>query len=69
MEERIALLGHELQHAVEIAGAPEVTSLEQLRRFYAGRGWGAVGSDHYETAAARRAEDMVRHELQKRAGG
>jgi hypothetical protein len=69
VEDRIALLGHELEHAVEIAGAAEVADQETFRRFYLGRASDAAATTHYETAAARRAEEMVRRELQLRAGG
>jgi hypothetical protein len=68
-EERIALLGHELQHAVEIAGAPEVRSEETLHRFYRREAWSTGDPRHYETAAAQQAEKMVRRELQVRAAG
>lgn len=57
----IALIGHELQHATEIAGAPEVVDAGTLASFY--RRVGDVSVDGYDTAAARRTGDAVLDEL------
>lgn len=63
-DERIAVLAHELQHACEIAAAPEVTSDAAVRQLFDRIGdrtsW--VG-DRYETAAAVDVERQVREEL------
>lgn len=57
----IALVGHELQHATEIAGAPEVVDAATLATFY--RRIGDVSVDGYDTAAAREMGDLVFEEL------
>jgi hypothetical protein len=61
-------LGHELQHAVEIADAPEVVSARTLERFYSGIGIpdGDPGRRTFETAAARAVGERVRRELTHR---
>ena len=56
--EQIALLAHELQHALEIAKAPDVTDTPSLRRLYERIGYSAP-TGGYETDAAR--------EVQRRA--
>ena len=60
-EARIAMLGHELQHALEIArsGAHDLTA---LRRFLDQHGYG-IGDRYFETAAALAVERAVRREL------
>jgi hypothetical protein len=60
--DRIALLAHELQHALEIAGAPEVRDDEGVRQLYARIGYDG-GPNRYETAAARQVEWRVRAEV------
>jgi hypothetical protein len=58
----MATLGHELQHAVEVARAPEVTTAEAFARHY--RHIGVRGeSDNWDTAAARHAGRLVAREL------
>ena len=59
---RIGLLAHELQHAVELADAPEVRDDEGVRQLYRRIG-SASDPDHFETAAARRIERAVRMEV------
>ena len=58
---RAAILGHELQHALEIArsGASDVKALEQ---FLEKEGY-RVNGRYFETAAALRVERAVREEL------
>ena len=56
------LLAHELQHAVEIAEAREVTDDDGVRRLYERIGR-AGGSDRYETDAALKVQWSVRGEL------
>jgi len=63
--ERIALLGHELQHALEVAAAPEVTDPAGLARLFRRIGWEGQ-KDRFETEAARTMGNRVRREL---AGG
>jgi len=60
--ERIARLGHELQHATEIAQAPEVRDGDGVRRLYKHIGWeGQRG--RFESSHAREVGDLVRNEL------
>jgi len=51
---RIARLGHELQHAVEVAGAPDIRSGEALDDYYRSHGGPGATQHAYETEAARR---------------
>jgi hypothetical protein len=60
---RIAMLGHELQHAVEVAETAQIRDEEGLRRFYASHGVAGAIERAYETAAARLAEVAIRKEL------
>ena len=62
-KDRPSLLAHELQHAVEIARAPEVRDDEGLRRLY-----GEIGEDPhartgFETTAARDVAARVQREM------
>jgi hypothetical protein len=61
----IALLGHELQHAVEVADAPGVTSDDGLRALYRDIGV-PVGRDAYDSKAAQIAGQVVRAEITHR---
>ena len=62
--ERIALLGHELQHALEVAGAPEVRDSRGLAKLYRRIGWESQ-PDKFETAAAQTVGNRVRSQLVK----
>ncbi len=63
--DRVAVLAHELEHAVEISQAiPPVTSDADLQRLYAGIGVDSRGQ-HLESRAAVRAEQAVHRELKK----
>ena len=62
----VALLGHELQHAVEVADAPGVRSATQLEALYRSIGH-PVGRHRYDSVAARFAGQTVRDELTGRA--
>lgn len=64
--ERIAMLGHELQHALEVAAAPEVHDANGLARLYRRIGWEGQ-PDRFETAAARDTGDRVRGEVSRHA--
>jgi hypothetical protein len=66
-ETQVALLGHELQHAVEVAGAPEVTNDRTLRAYYVRTGI-RVRENAYDSAAAQAAGRRVRDELSHGAG-
>jgi hypothetical protein len=63
--DRIPLLAHELQHAVELADTPDVRDDDGVRRLYQRIGLGA-GPDRFETAAARTVERQVRREISGR---
>jgi len=63
---RTAILGHELQHALEIADSTAVTAGE-VRKLFEAEGYRVIGGhDFFETAAAIQVEKVVRLEL--RAG-
>lgn len=61
--DRFLLLGHELQHAVELADAPEVRDEEGMRRLYGRIGW-RENVRTFETAAAQQMGRRVQYELQ-----
>ncbi len=64
--DQLVALGHELQHAVEIAGAASVWDVRSLAAFYTSIGdltGYAGGSETYETAAAAETGRRVRSEL------
>jgi hypothetical protein len=63
--DRVPLLAHELQHAVEIAGATDVKDDEGVRRLYARIGFPG-GTNRFETAEARETEWRVRAEMVRR---
>lgn len=58
----IPLIAHELQHAVEVARAPEVRDTDSFERFYRRVGWGS-GAGAFETEEARETTRAVRAEL------
>ncbi len=60
--ERIAQLGHELQHALEVAAAPEVKNAEGLAQLYGRIGWKGQGN-RFESEAARTVGYRVRREV------
>jgi len=60
---RIAMLGHELQHVVEVAETAQIRDKEGFRRFYALHGVEGAIDGGYETDAARQAEIAIRKEL------
>ena len=63
--EQLASLAHELQHAVEIAGAASVHDTRSLAAFYTsiGEPTGSPGAETFETAAAAATGRRVRQEL------
>jgi hypothetical protein len=62
--DQIALLGHELQHAVEMASARWVVDQGGMRSFFRAMGWRAKGSSFgVETSAALGAERRIHLEL------
>lgn len=58
----VALLGHELQHAVEVADHQAIRSAEDLRVFYRETGI-RTGPDSFDSEAAREMGYLVRAEL------
>lgn len=60
--ERIGWLAHELQHAIEIARAPEIRDATSLARFYGRVGWRS-GPGRFETTLARSAGDLALRQL------
>jgi hypothetical protein len=61
--ELIALVGHELQHALEVAASPDVRDEQSLIALYEAIGHGKSGSHLYDTIAAQTAGRRVRTEL------
>jgi len=59
---RIAVLGHELQHAVEVAGSPDIRSSTAFADFYRSHGVRGATQHAYETEAARSTEERIRRE-------
>ena len=60
----ISTLGHELQHAVEVAHAPQIVSNRTLEHFYREHGENSrYERNGWDTEAARVAGDDVRREL------
>jgi hypothetical protein len=64
---QVAVLGHELQHAVEVSEAPGIHSAEDLRMLYRQIGV-PTGADTFDSIAARQAGFMIRDELARAKG-
>ncbi len=71
-QRKIAALGHELQHAVEIAERPAIVDQASLARAYAEFGferrpavWGVTA---FDTVAAMDAGEQIRREITRSAG-
>ena len=60
---RLALLGHELQHAVEVADAPDIRSEMAFDDYYRSHGVPGATLHAYDTEAARLAEARIRAEV------
>lgn len=63
-DRQVEMLAHELQHCLEIARAPQVRDATTLRTYMARIGL-RLGSDDFETGAARAIEFVVGRELSK----
>jgi hypothetical protein len=61
--ELIALIGHELRHAIEIGESPEVVDEGSMIRLYERIGERGDRCNHYDTIAARETGRRVRTEL------
>jgi hypothetical protein len=59
----VALIGHELQHAVEIAQQPGIRDRQALALFYKGMPGNSMSGTEYDSVAARVIEDRVRREM------
>ena len=61
----VSLLAHELQHAVEVAQAPDARDAHSLERLFSrlAVGFGCDSSGCFETQAAKDIEKIVRAEL------
>jgi len=71
---RLGALGHELQHAVEIAERPDIVDQASLARAYAGfgfvrRGAALYGVTAFDTVAAVDAGDQIRREITRSVAG
>jgi hypothetical protein len=64
-DDQAALLAHELQHAVEIARAPDVKSSDDIRRLYRAIGEDRAATVAFETVAAQEVGARVRLELSR----
>jgi hypothetical protein len=63
MAEAIALIGHEMRHAVEVAQAPAVRTTEGMIKLYQEIGHSSGGDHVYDTTAAQDVGRQVRREL------
>jgi hypothetical protein len=64
--ERLGVLGHELQHAREVANAPHVVDQSGMLHLLEKLGYpSSPGSRNYETSAAQSIERQVRADLAK----
>lgn len=63
MENLLWILGHELHHAMEVAGAPEVRDAATQRAYFARVGWERDGGGRFETEAAVEAGRLVAREV------
>ena len=59
----ISTIGHELQHALEVAAAPEVQDQSGLERLYRQIGQTGAAKQSYDTAAAQATGRRIRMEL------
>lgn len=62
-KEMVALLAHELQHAIEVADAPDIRDLESFREYYERYGSHDSRRDTFDSRAARETGRRVRDEL------
>jgi len=63
VNEMVALIGHELQHAVEIAEERRIRDRQTLALFYKGMPGNSMTTNEYDSVAARVIEDRVRREM------
>ena len=65
----VARLGHELQHAVEVAQAPDVRDAEALEELFSSLDVRSICKGCFETAAALKVQADVESELTRRSAG
>ncbi len=68
-DRQIALVAHELQHAVDMSHTKWVTDQERLGQYFTRVGWRGGDAPGYETLTAVRTERKVAKELASRASG
>jgi hypothetical protein len=61
----MGLIGHELQHTIEVLRHPQVTDSATMYLFYAQEADNPAGSNPFETIAAERAGETVRAEVRR----
>lgn len=59
----LAMIGHELQHAVEIVAEPKVRSTRDLAKFYKRIGLSSHAGETWDTEAARKVGRLVSREV------
>jgi hypothetical protein len=62
-DQLLALLAHEMRHALEVLEHREVVDVETMEAMYSRIGTPLIGQKGYETSAARAAGDAVLAEL------
>lgn len=67
-DDLVALLGHELVHAIEIAREPQVRDGETLKALYTRIGFGLERLLQYDTVEANVVERRIRRELEEERG-
>lgn len=65
---RMELLGHELQHVIEIASNPAIRDQRSMRSVFSALGWTDGPNGPFETAAAIAVERQVSSELRSSHG-
>jgi hypothetical protein len=69
--QKVAILAHELQHAVEVASTPSIVDAASMARYYAGLKYGGVvdasRQHRFESRAAIDTEARVAREMSPRA--
>src|SRR5258706_4473371 len=63
VRDMVPLVGHELQHAVEIANARHVRDRQALALLYLGMSENGLNRTQFDSVAARMAEERVRSDL------
>lgn len=64
-DELIQQMGHELQHAVEVASEPDITSESSLAAFYSSHAQSCGSVRCYETRAALIVQQAIRRDLKR----